>query len=291
MLLYTQILTKMFKLNYFLLIVASGILLASCSGTEEKKEAKVEVETENKFNSEEFDFVLPQPISLAKAFQAAGISYSPGVTNPADAKTTYQSKVKQLLNLGVYSTDLAYCAINEKPQEARAYLQAIQDLGSSVGLKPVFSDKKLIEKFDKNLSNMEAIEDLIYDIQERSESYMDDNDIRYLSVVQFSGSWTEGMYLGIKDIEKNPNSNLPVTIVEQMTLLTNIIKGIKTYPIKDDVLQEVINKLEDIEKTYHNLESVKSAEKSQTFVSPKLAQDEFRTLASKIKEVRAFIIK
>ncbi|MCE3295309.1 MAG: hypothetical protein K0R65_1023 [Crocinitomicaceae bacterium] len=283
----------MFKSKYTFLLVSAGLSLVSCGGNEDKdgKTAKVVVETDNNFNSEEYDFVLPQPISLAKAFQAAGLKYTPGATNPASNKQNYQSKVKQLLNLGVYSTDLAYSAINEKSQEAREYLKAIQELGNGVGLKPVFSDKKIIEKFDKNLNNMEVIEDLIYDIQERSEEYMDDNDIRYLSVVQFAGAWVEGMYLGIKDIEQNPDSNLPVTIVDQINLLKNIVKGLKTYPTSDEVLSNVIKKLEDIQATYDNFASVKTAMESSTFVSPKLTPEEFRNLAAKIKDLRTYIVK
>lgn len=282
------------KKSFFFLLC--GISLVSCGeNTSEEKNIKAEVtaDTKNNFNSQEFDFVLPQPISLAKAFQAAGLSYTSGAVNPASNQKNYQTKVKQLLNLGVYSTDLAYCAINEKPQEAREYLKAIQELGGNVGLKAVFSDKKIIAKFDKNLDNMEAIQDLIFDIQEKTEQYVDDNDIRYLSIVQFSGAWTEGMYLGIKDIEKTKDSDgaLAVTIVDQMNILKNIIKGLKTYPTSDDVLTVVSQKLEDILNTYNNFESVKSAAANTTFVSPKLTSAEFATISTKIKDLRNFIVK
>jgi hypothetical protein len=277
------------KLNY--LVVFSAFFLFSCKGESEKKEVKVEVETENKFNSEEFDFVLPQPISLAKAFQASGINYKANLANPSSNKGKYSSKVKQLLNLGVYSTDLAYCAINGKAQEARGYLKAIQELGNSVGLKPVFSDKKLAEKFDKSLDNMEAIEDLIYDIQERSEEYMEDNDVRYLAVVQFSGSWTEGMYLGVKNYEEQKdNDKISITLIDQISLLKNIIKGIKTYPTSDETLTQVISKLSDILSTYENFETVKKANESSTFVSPKLSDSELQILSDKIKDLRNYIV-
>ncbi|MFN5415658.1 MAG: hypothetical protein ACK5B9_01290 [Flavobacteriia bacterium] len=286
----------MFNSKFLFAICLTTFSLVSCGGNEENNDGekgKVTAETENNFNSDEFDFVLPQPISLAKAFQAAGLSYTNGATNSAQNSKNYQTKIKQLLNLGVYSTDLAYSAINEKPNEAREYLKVIQELGSEVGLKAVFSDKKIIEKFDKNLDNMDAIQDLIFDIQEKTEEYMDDNDIRYLSVVQFSGAWTEGMYLGIKDIEKKQDSKneLAVTIVDQMNILKNIIKGMKSYPTKEEVLNDVIKKMEDILNTYNNFESVKSANASSTFVSPKLTKEEFNNMSGKIKELRNYIVK
>lgn len=278
--------------NVLLLLLVSYTY--SCSESKKDSvETKVVAEVENSFNSDDYDFVLPQPISLAKAFQAAGLSYFPGMTNAVENEKNYSDKVKQLLNLGVYSTDLAYCAINEKAQEARGYLNAIQNLGNQVGLKPVFSDKKIIEKFDSNLNNMEAIEDLIYDIQERSEEYMQDNDIRYLSIVQFSGAWTEGMYLGVKDIEmkKGKNDLMSLTIIDQINLLKNILVGIKTYPTSDQILSEVSKQLTSILDTYNHFESVVAATKSETLTSPKLSAAEFATLSGKIKELRNYIVK
>lgn len=277
------------------LILISGLALFtlfSCSGSNEEKEVKtkVEAEVENTFNSEEYDFVLPQPISLAKAFQASGLKYYTNLTNDVSNKSRYNEKVKQLLNLGVYSTDLAYCAINGKSQEARNFLKAIQQLGNSVGLKPVFSDKKIIEQFDKDLGDMDAVENLIYDIQERSEEYMQDNDIRYLSIVEFSGAWTEGMYLGVKNIElSGDNQPLSITIVDQMNLLKTIIKGLQTYPTSDQILSAVSKKLTAVLNIYENFESVKKSTQGKSFETPKLTVDEFKSLSMKIIELRTLI--
>lgn len=283
----------MLKSVYPVLVVLTALTLYACGGNEKQEnDAKIVVELENNFNSQDFDFVLPQPISLAKAFQASGLSYQSGATNPVENKNNYNDKVKQLLNLGVYSTDLAYCAINEKTQEARSYLNVVQQLGNSVGLKPVFSDKKIIEKFESNLNNMEAVEDLIYDIQERSEEYMEDNDIRYLSIVQFAGAWTEGMYLGVKDLQSKQtgSSEMLPTIVDQISLLKNMLKGIQTYPTSDKILSQVTQQLEGILATYENFSSVQEATKSERLASPKLSSQEFALLAQKITELRNYIV-
>lgn len=282
------------KLAFTFLKISFALFLFSCNGSVKEKEIEKEVtkEEKNVFDSDEFDFVLPQPISLAKAFQASGLAYYPNLTNPVKNKLGYNEKVKQLLNLGIYSTDLAYCAINEHPIEAREYLKIIQELGVSVGLKPVFADKKMIDNFDKNLNNMEAVEDLIYDIQERSEEYMHDNDVRYLSIVQFSGAWIEGMYLGVKDIElKDGNSDkMSITIVDQMNILKNIIKGLTTYPTSDKTLSKVSSKLTNILDTYSNFESVKKSSSKDSFQTPVLTSNEFISLSTKISALRNFII-
>jgi len=183
------------KITLSIPMVAAGLLFSACSGNDDtqKQQAKVEVTTDETTTSDENDFVLPPPNALAAAFKNAGLTYTAGKANPVSKKDTYSKKIDQLLNLGVYTTDLAYCAINNKTQEAREYLSAIQSLGSKVGLESVYSDKALIEKFDKNLGDQVVLEDLIYEIQDKSDAYLQDNDLRYLAAIEFAGAWAEGM--------------------------------------------------------------------------------------------------
>lgn len=271
-------------------ILAATLFLQGCSGNNTKKDkAEVTVDVPNTEASSDDDFILPQPITLAQSFQGAGLAYQKGKTNPVSNKDKYLQNIDRLLNLGVYSTDLAYCAINNKTQEAREYLVAVQHLGSKVGMESVFSDKAIIEKFDKNLGNKEALTDLIYDIQDKSDAYMEDNDLKYLAAIQFAGAWAEGMYLGIDDSRKK--GDLGTAVVEQMLLLKNTIKGLKQHPAKDDKrLQKVISMFEEVFTTYNNLESVKKAAGNANFEVPKLSADEFDTLAKSITDLRTNIV-
>lgn len=270
------------------LVLVAG--LAACGGGEDEK-MKAETTTEETTSSDDEDFVLPQPMTLAQAFQEAGLPYSAGKTNPVANKEKYAQKIDQLLNLGVYSTDLAYCALNNKTQEAREYLVAVQYLGSKVGLESVFSDKELIAKFDKNLGDKAALEDLIYDIQDRSDVYLDDNDMRYLAAVQFAGAWAEGMYLGTEDARKK-GGDLGKAMVEQVILLENIIKGLKKHPAQDDArLKQMIQKFETVLTTYNSFEGVKKANQNKNFEVPVLTKAEFEKLANEIAILRADITK
>jgi hypothetical protein len=258
---------------------AAVVLFTACSGGDDaaKEKAAVTVEESALDASDDQDFILPQPISLASAFQDAGLTYKAGKTNPVTNKNKYAQNIDKLLNLGVYSTDLAYCAINNKSQEARTYLLAIQDLGSKVGMESVFSDKALIEKFDKNLSDKDALTEL------------EDNDLKYLAAVQFAGAWAEGIYLGIDDSKKK--GDLGTALVDQMVLLKNTIKALKKHPAKDDKrLQEVIGLFEDVLSTYEGLESVKKANKNINFEVPKLSTEEFDQLANKVTVLRNSIV-
>jgi len=271
-------------------LLTAGLFLTACSNDKTPEEKKSVTETETTKNDESIDddFVLPQPIVLATAFRDAGLTYQPGKTNPVSAKDKYSLKIDQLLNLGVYSTDLAYCALNSKSQEARDYLSAVQSLGDKVGLSSVFSDKAMIERFDKSLDDPKALEGMIYELQEKSESYMQDNDLRHLSAVQFAGAWTEGMFLGIDDARKK--ATLGVAIVDQMVLLESTIKGLQNQPTEDARLKTILSSFQDILATYGNFSSVKAASKNANFEAPKLTPAEFDQLAQKITALRTSIV-
>jgi hypothetical protein len=275
------------KMKLSIPVIAAGLLFAACSGNEEpaQNQATVKIDMDENTTSDDQDFVLPPPNSLATAFKNAGLPYVAGKANPASKKDTYSKKIDQLLNLGVYTTDLAYCAINNKSQEAREYLSAIQSLGSKVGLESVYSDKSLIEKFDKNLGDQSALEDLIYEIQDKSDAFLQDNDLRYLAAVEFAGAWAEGMYLGVDDSRKK-QADMSVAIVDQMTLLKNTIKGLQSHPTQDTRLKEVIGMFKDVLATYEGFASVKKAAKNVNFEAPKLTPEEFDALAAKIVSLR-----
>jgi hypothetical protein len=291
--LYNQNFTNqiMLKLNYFVPAIALSIGLASCGGGESEKMKTTTVETvDGSDESSDDDYVLPQPISLANAFKDAGLKYVAGKANPSTNADKYAVKVDQLLNLGVYSTDLAYCAINSKTQEAREYLVVVQKMGSKVGLESVFSDKELIAKFDKGLGDVEALQDLIYDIQDKSDEYMQNNDLKYLGDIQFAGAWIEGLYLGIDNA--GDKTEVGKSLVEQMSLLKNILKGFKSHPAQEDVrLKEVIKLYEGVLKTYENMASVKNVSKNINVKTPELTKEEYQALAKEVKMVRANIVK
>ena len=280
------------RLNFKLIVPALALsaIIASCGGSDnETKKNEVTVE-DNNFESEDDAFVLPQPITMAQMFKDAGLQYANGKANPVSNKGNYNQKIDQLLNLGVYSTDLAYCAINNKTQEAREYLVAVQYLGSKVGLESVFSDKELISRFDKNLGDQGALEELIYDIQDKTDMYLDDNDMRYLAAIEFAGAWVEGIYLGIEDSRKK-EGELGVALVEQMVLLENTIKGLKSHPAKDDKrLKEVITSFEKVLSTYKSFDSVKKSNANKNFEAPVLTMTEFDALSKEITTLRNSIV-
>jgi hypothetical protein len=98
------------------------------------------------------------------------------------------------------------------------------------------------------------------------------------------------MYLGIDN--KKEKEEIGKLLVEQMSLLKNIIKGFKSHPAQEDArLKEVINMYEGILTTYEGMASVKKVSKNINRETPELTDAEYKALADKVKMVRSNIVK
>lgn len=270
-------------------------MLFSCSEQEAEetqskkvKKAVVEVDTTDVFSSDQYEFVLPRPFALAANFEEAGMKYDKERMNPVENMSKYKTKGDQLINFGVYSTDLVYNILNDQPQQTMAYFKTLKELAEKFGMGSIFTEDELALKIEENISDRSVLEDLLVDVHERSQEFLQDNDMRYLSAIQFSGAWVEGMYLASFDfVEKEP-SEVSHKIVDQMSLLRNALKGLNAYPNKDESIKNTINALEKLQETYNNFDSLKA--NGATGI-PDLSGDEIKEIAKQIQKIRTIITK
>ena len=274
----------------FIILFSLGLLLTNCTEETPVKEAPtaiIEVDTTDVFGSDQYEFVLPRPFALAASFQEAGMSYAPGRTNPVENVANYTTKGAQLINFGVYSTDLVYNIINDQPQQTMLYFNTLKDLADKFGMGSIFTENDLAIEIEKNISNKDMLESLLVDVHERSQEFLEDNDMRYLSAIQFSGAWVEGMYLASLDFATKDPAEVGHKISDQMTLVKNTIKGLEMYPNRDESINQVLEELKAFEAMYNNFESVLA---TGGVGFPKLTQEEINQIATKIGEIRALII-
>lgn len=281
--------------NHLITPILSLVFLFSCTDQEaektkskEVKKGVIEVDTTDVFSSEQYDFVLPRPFALAANFEEAGMKYDKERMNPTENVVKYKTKGDQLINFGVYSTDLVYNILNDQPQQTMAYFNTLKELADKFGMGSIFTKDELAIKIEQNISDRSVLEDLLVDVHERSQEFLEDNDMRYLSAIQFSGAWIEGMYLASFDfVEKEP-SEVSHKIVDQMSLLRNALKGLNAYPNKDESIKKTIDALEELQETYNNFDSL-SADGGTGL--PELSADEIKEIAKQIQEIRSQIIK
>ena len=286
---------KAFKLAFVAL--TSTLFLGSCGNDEPDDVNVVDVDTTKEdievdmFASPDVDYHLPSPLQVASIFKKSGLEYNSGVTSSPSNVDKYTEELYQMLNFGVYSADMAYCVLNEQSNEGRKYLKVITELAGEIGMEAVFENEDLMDRFDANIENKDSIEILMIDIHERTEEYMEENDMQHTSAIHFAGAWTEGMYLGVYDYENNgQKEGLGAQITEQMAILGNIIKGLKDPKNDGMELGWVITDLEKIQSTFDNFDSVVAYYEDETAEELTLTDAEYEKLGGLIKKLRQKIV-
>lgn len=288
------------KTGIGLFFMGLGIILTSCGGSEPEDDLSnvdltdtVDDDMDEEFMvSPDIDYHLPSPLQVASIFKKSGLAYNSGVTNPTDNASKYTDDLKQMLNFGVYSADMAYCVLNEQSNEARKYLGAVTELAGEIGMEAVFENQDLMDRFDANIENKDSIEILMIDIHERTEEYMDENDMQHTSAIHFAGAWTEGMYLGVYDYENNPEKEgVGSQLTEQMAILKNVIMGLEDPKNDGMELGWLIQDLKKIQSTFDNFESVVAYYEDESADELILKDGEFKSLAVLIKDLRGKIVK
>tara|TARA_B100000683_G_scaffold4670_1_gene5016 strand:- start:7415 stop:8296 length:882 start_codon:yes stop_codon:yes gene_type:complete len=279
-----------------LILSFSTLLMTQCGGNEDviDNTKKSTVNTSQTVSSSieidttdyDYEFVPPSPIQIASILRKANMPYEDGLTNPTENADKYASQYKQSLNFGVYACDLAYCVTNNKSTEAAAYLKTVKDMSSKVGLSAVFDNESLIKRFENNIGNQDSVMNLLFDIQMLTDDYIQDNELRDLSVIYFTGAWVEGMNIGTHTIVGNTDHKISVLLSEQMTIAESIIRGLRAVENPSNDLVDLTDHIEEVVDAYHNLWSVKKEGENIEYLDVELTHDEVIAISDMILELR-----
>ena len=233
----------------------------------------------------------PHLFKLAAIFNRAGLEYEDGLTNPIENIDKYNTKASKYLNFGVYSADLAYVVLNDQQQLSIDYINNIKKLTDDIGMPSIFGSGKLIESFENNVGNQDTVLKILTIIKRRTDQYLEDNKDVSKESIFFSGAWLEGMYLGANSAD-NSGNRVVSRIIEQMTILENIIKAIKIQNDSSLDVQFMIDGLTDLDNTFESFESIKKFDMEDLdFDEINLSDEELDILKKKITALRNKVIE
>ncbi|MBD80775.1 MAG: hypothetical protein CL840_17805 [Crocinitomicaceae bacterium] len=288
-------------------IIASGLILSSIAffaacdsgsedgsvernSAEEAQEEMLDEMAEEGEGDVVESFYLPSALQIGSIFQKSGLKYLPNLTNSVDNLNKYETKSSKILNFGVYSADLAYIVLNGQSQDATNYLKVVSDLSNEIGFGSVFESKDLMSRFESNLGNRDSIINVMIDIQARTDMFVDDNNLQDVTYIIFAGAWVEGMYLGVEASDNESRHALSGRLVEQMTILDNLVKALKSNKNQTEEVAELTKKLSELEKFFYKLEENKNSQNIKSFKDYKISQEHLDELSKTILELRASIV-
>lgn len=240
-------------------------------------------------------YTLPSPLQIASIFKKSGLKYFPNIANPVANVSKYNAgKTSEALNLGVYSADLSYCTLNKQNQDSKSYMKASRDLAALLGLGKVFETDNLAQRFEKNLGNEDSLASIIAEMQMQTDMILEENEQEYISATVFAGAWVESMYIGGKVFDKAKEKGVSSKLVEQMSIVENIIKALKASESKDPGISGVIADLtaiHEIYKAFPGVKAISGTDDDVDFSKINISESELGNLSKKIEEVRSKIVK
>lgn len=279
---------KCIKINRGIIAGLALTFFVGCSSEQKGEEASTDaVSTDSvsltqetgESKAQDFFQSLPSPIHIARIFQRAGLKYLSGISNPASGASKYQSPYSRSINLGVYTTDLAYCTFNDQSQEAVSYFKAIKTLTDGLNMTSIFESTNMIPRFERNIGNKDSLVSLMATLSMESDILLKQTsrpDVAYLS---FTGAWVESMYIATQMLKNKRNPEIMQRVLDQSNSLSKLTSLLKEFQQKEE-FNSLISSLTEIQNSLDVLNSDKTT----------AHEDEFKKLASQVETLRNKVV-
>jgi hypothetical protein len=288
-----------FKNHFF--IPAIALLFTSCAGDSsdsEKTASDSVVQDPPKEilvdpNEIGEDVSLPSSMRIAGIFKRSGLKFIETNLNLLDNLKNYKTTYTKALNLGVYSADMAYCVLNKQYALSKNYLKSCKDIGSEIGLGSAFEANNLAKRFEDNMNKGkdDSLLTIISDLQLETDIILERSSQQHISTIIFAGAWVETLFTASQVYKGGEKGILP-TLMEQVSLVTDILKVAEKERSKDESMNALIINLNAIKGEFDNISAIKDKDLDEVdYTKTEFNQDEINKLCDKITEVRAAIVK
>ncbi len=201
---------------------------------------------------------LPNLLEIGATIKNSGLKYIPGLTNPISDASQYNTAFDKDINLGIYFADLSYCTLNKQNEKSTSYLKAVKTIADGIGIGQIFGSGAFSQRYQANLDNQDSLASIVADLQSKTDNLLKANLRNNMRAVIYSGAWIENMYIGAKVNANSKNSNVELQVIEQMTLLDNILKVLGEYKSSDQAMQDLYTGLSQVADAYHGFDEVKN---------------------------------
>ena len=202
--------------------------------------------------AEDFFYSLPSPLVMVKVFKKTGLKYVDGVANSPDNVSKYSSTESKMLNLGVYSADLAYCVLNKQSQQASKYMESVKKLSDDLGMSTLFASDDYLVRFKNNLNNEDSLINVVCQLKSEMDMFMKDNEKEKQTLMIFIGAWIENMYIATQLTKEANKEKVAMRIAEQKYILNSLMNIVTNYQ-NDSEFKNLFLKLSELKNLFDNL--------------------------------------
>jgi hypothetical protein len=224
------------NLKYFILPIATGLVLSSCGGDDNKDEidngidsTKTENVDANNPVSETF-FQVPSPGEMLTFIKMVGGKNNKNTTflNPPENQKNYTDAKSKALNFGIYSCDLSYCSIFEIGAEALKYFKSVKTMGDQIGVSSAIKPETM-KRLEGNVGNSDSLAVITDDVYFSSFETLENGQQGTTLALVVAGGWIESLYIATNLAKYEPNSPVIERLADQKYTLENLIEFLKKH--------------------------------------------------------------
>lgn len=266
--------------------------LVGCSNESEKQDEATRVEIDSstldsvKTNINKFVHIFPSHLKVALMFKNAGLKYDQSLLLPSGTSSKLVTTYDKAFGLGFYGVDMAYSAINNQTQTAINLLKDSKTMSQQLGLESVYESNRYVEKFEKNLKNVDSLSALIGDLFAETDAFLKDNDKLDVTLLSFAGGWVESVYIAASLAKSTKNRAIVELIGDQLISLSPLIKLLAENQKNFD-FNPLIKQLTEVKAILET--GVVTPETETEPMVFELNEEKLTTLISKLKEIRSKI--
>jgi hypothetical protein len=257
-------------MNMYLRSIGFIALMALVACSPEKKKEEENSEAFEKAQEEVREQIsgvvkeMPAPSEIPFLLMETGVDFDESLLHNIKNVSNYSSNNSEAaVNLGIYSTDVAYLSAYEKSQKALNYITEVRPLADQLALSGSF-DPKTIERFESNLSNTDSLAMIVNEAINNADDHLRKTDRPKVAALLVAGSFIEGLYIATALVENYPD-DLPAetkrliliplvdVIIKQEEPLIDLIDLLESVE-QDEYITTMVKDLKVLKQEYKNLD-------------------------------------
>ncbi len=289
---------SIFKFKLFLL--AAIVVLIACNGETNKKDTVVDnnvldtvtpqtdphAKFKMKHNSVFYTkYKLPLPVELYLALKQEEIPYNSDILTDPKAVDKAVTSVSKAMNLGFYSSDLAYCTVFDQNKDATDFFEVTKRLSEDLKINVGYT-QETVDRFHRNINNSDSLYAISTQNYWKTCDFLEET--QHINVLPFIivGSWVESMHLSIHAIEKAPSNEKSIMervgaqrepLGQLIEYLYKTLVDIKVFKINQDI-QRIVKELMELQAIYDQLDKNPKG--------TKITKKQFEQIAEKVAKIR-----
>jgi hypothetical protein len=245
--------------NVLVILISIGI--TSCGGNNNKKDS---LDVNRLLEEQSANYIdvspesmrsiiesIPSPIEIAMIIKNSGTGFDETLLNSQENSSLYNSDKEKALSIGIYSGDLGYINIYEKPFLTVNYLGTIKKLADDISIGQFF-DLDLIKRL---ASNNEKIDSLVYLTTEnfnKADAFLRSQKRTNISILMVTGTWLEGLYIATKNYQAGDNPQIKDWIGNQKVIIDQLILGLSAFK-NDPYFSRITEDISKLKEIYNNI--------------------------------------